>query len=184
MSDSKNQAAQIACASENQKSIENLSEIQKKKPEEEKSKPNKRNPGGKCKYGSKEQVFEGLADQTKGGLCKEDLMVNKKGNIISKKRHEHGKKAFDNIRKKNNLNEEKIEESSAKDNALDNNISESKPLQKIDESDNFDPFEYSESVVKEIEQLGAQPLAKRGRPKKKKDNLDIKRSEHVNQSED
>lgn len=50
------------------------------------------------KIGSKEEVFSGQALRTSGGLKKEDLMeCNHK--IISKKRHEHGKKAIENLKK-------------------------------------------------------------------------------------
>lgn len=69
----------------------------------------------KKKRGSKQEVFEGLAEKTGGGLCKEDLMVNKKGKIISKKRHEHGLKAFDNIRNYINAKDEPLEEEDDQD---------------------------------------------------------------------
>lgn len=42
--------------------------------------------------GSKEEVYNGLAKCTGGGLQQQDLMLNAKGNIISKKKHELGKK--------------------------------------------------------------------------------------------
>ena len=61
--------------------------------------------------GSKYEVYHGQALQTGGGLHKDDLMENKKGKIISKKRHEYGKKAFDNIKNYCNKDkEEKVEE--------------------------------------------------------------------------
>ena len=41
--------------------------------------------------GSKEEVFQGLASKTGGGLKAEDLMQNEKGKIVSKKKHELGK---------------------------------------------------------------------------------------------
>lgn len=55
-------------------------------------------PKGIKKSGSKEQVWNGEALKTAGGLTKEDLMQNKKGKIISKKRHAQGLKAFENIK--------------------------------------------------------------------------------------
>lgn len=48
--------------------------------------------------GSKEEVFNGLASHTSGGLYKDDLMKSKRGKIVSKRRHEQGKKAFENIK--------------------------------------------------------------------------------------
>lgn len=44
--------------------------------------------------GTKLQVFRGNAAHTSGGLKKDDLMKNKRGKIVSKKRHELGKIAF------------------------------------------------------------------------------------------
>jgi len=56
------------------------------------------NPGskgsGKVKkktVGTRDQVWEGLAMKTSGGLTKKDLMKNKAGKIVSKKMHEKGK---------------------------------------------------------------------------------------------
>ena len=46
------------------------------------------------KIGSKKQVYEGSAYRTTGGLHKSDLMKNKKGKIISKRKHQAGKIAF------------------------------------------------------------------------------------------
>jgi hypothetical protein len=47
------------------------------------------NPAVK-KYGTKEEVWNGSAQITKGGLTKNDIMVSKKGKIISKKAHACG----------------------------------------------------------------------------------------------
>lgn len=44
--------------------------------------------------GSKAQVWHGTADKTKGGLTKDNLMKNKQGRIVSKKKHALGKIAF------------------------------------------------------------------------------------------
>lgn len=50
--------------------------------------------GGAAKtFGSRAQVWHGSAIKTTGGLFKSDLMMNKRGRIISKKRHKLGKKA-------------------------------------------------------------------------------------------
>ncbi len=49
------------------------------------------------KKGSKQEVYEGKALCTAGGLKKEDLILNKRGSIVSKKRSEQGKKQFKNI---------------------------------------------------------------------------------------
>jgi len=40
------------------------------------------------------EVMKGLREKTSGGLTKDDLMVNKHGKIVSKKRHERGLKLF------------------------------------------------------------------------------------------
>lgn len=44
--------------------------------------------------GSKAQVFHGTAMHTSGGLHKDDLMKNKGGRIVSKKKHAQGVEAF------------------------------------------------------------------------------------------
>jgi hypothetical protein len=44
------------------------------------------------RVGSKYLVFSGKALRTSGGLYKKDLMMNKRGRIVSKKKHELGKK--------------------------------------------------------------------------------------------
>jgi len=43
-------------------------------------------------YGSRAQVMHGGAMKTSGGLTKDDLMNNKGGRIVSKKRHATMKK--------------------------------------------------------------------------------------------
>lgn len=50
------------------------------------------------KIGTKNDVFKGFAEKTSGGLMKGDLMINKRGKVVSKKKSEAGKKAFDNIK--------------------------------------------------------------------------------------
>lgn len=42
--------------------------------------------------GSRAQVFHGNADHTTGGLTKKDLMQNKHGEIVSRKKHLQAKK--------------------------------------------------------------------------------------------
>lgn len=42
------------------------------------------------KFGTKDQVWRGECKMTKGGLSKEDLMVNAKGKVISKRAYECG----------------------------------------------------------------------------------------------
>jgi hypothetical protein len=46
----------------------------------------------KMKKGSRAQVFHGNADETSGGLTRGDLMMNKNGRIVSKKKHRTAKK--------------------------------------------------------------------------------------------
>ena len=48
--------------------------------------------------GSKRQVLSGTADKTSGGLKACDLMVNKRGTVVSKKQHAHGLKMASNLR--------------------------------------------------------------------------------------
>jgi hypothetical protein len=43
-------------------------------------------------FGSRAEVFHGTAKKTTGGLIKSDLMKNKHGEIVSKKKHMTAKK--------------------------------------------------------------------------------------------
>jgi hypothetical protein len=43
-------------------------------------------------FGSRAEVFHGTAKKTTGGLIKSDLMKNKHGEIVSKKKHFTAKK--------------------------------------------------------------------------------------------
>ena len=43
-------------------------------------------------FGSRAEVFHGNAKKTTGGLMKKDLMKNKHGEIVSKKKHNTAKK--------------------------------------------------------------------------------------------
>ena len=55
--------------------------------------------GNKTTAGCQRAVWEGRAKYTRpGGLGKKDLMKNKRGRIVSRKRHEQGKKNYKNIR--------------------------------------------------------------------------------------
>jgi hypothetical protein len=49
--------------------------------------------------GSKAQVWHGNAKKTTGGLTKRDLMKNKHGRIVSKRKHNLGKKSIKRLRK-------------------------------------------------------------------------------------
>jgi hypothetical protein len=48
--------------------------------------------------GSKAQVFHGTADKTAGGLTKSDLMMTKRGRIVSRAQHAAGLKAIARLR--------------------------------------------------------------------------------------
>ena len=49
--------------------------------------------------GSKAQVWHGTAKHTSGGLTKGNLMKNKHGRIVSKRKHTLGKKSIKNLKK-------------------------------------------------------------------------------------
>jgi hypothetical protein len=51
----------------------------------------------KSQTGSLRQVWNGTAKYTKGGLMKQDLCVNKRGKVLSKKRALSARRAFENI---------------------------------------------------------------------------------------
>ena len=59
----------------------------------------------KKKYGSREQVFNGLCYCTKSGLTKDNLMLNAKGKIVSRRKSELARERFN---KKKQEKEEKI----------------------------------------------------------------------------
>ena len=50
-------------------------------------------------FGSKAQVWHGTAKKTSGGLTKSDLMKNKHGRIVSRRKHSMGKKSIKHLRK-------------------------------------------------------------------------------------
>lgn len=58
--------------------------------------------------GSKEEVYNGQANKTSGGLKKDDLILNAHGKVVSKKRSEHGKKMASNLKRKQNIEEEHL----------------------------------------------------------------------------
>ena len=47
------------------------------------------------KFGTRSEVVDGLAQFTRGGLSATDLMVNKSGKIVSKKKSELAKKNYE-----------------------------------------------------------------------------------------
>ena len=49
--------------------------------------------------GTRAQVWHGTAKKTPGGLMKQQLMMNKHGRIVSKKKHALGKKTIKNLKK-------------------------------------------------------------------------------------
>jgi hypothetical protein len=53
--------------------------------------------GGMMTVGSKAQVFHGSAQRTAGGLTRKDLVMNKRGRIVSRKQMAAGKKAFSRL---------------------------------------------------------------------------------------
>jgi hypothetical protein len=50
-------------------------------------------------FGSKAQVWHGTAKKTTGGLTKNNLMKNKHGRIVSRRKHNLGKKSIKHLRK-------------------------------------------------------------------------------------
>ena len=53
--------------------------------------------GGAVTVGSKAMVYHGTAKHTAGGLTKSDLVMNKRGHIVSRKQMLAGKKAFKHL---------------------------------------------------------------------------------------
>lgn len=53
--------------------------------------------GGNAQIGSKAEVFHGKAQRTSGGLTRKDLVMNKRGRIVSLKQQAAGKKAFSRL---------------------------------------------------------------------------------------
>lgn len=65
------------------------------------------------KIGTYQEVFDGTKERTKGGLKKDDLVMNKRNKVVSKKRHAIGLKRVDVLSKHRKLKKpkEKISES-------------------------------------------------------------------------
>ena len=51
----------------------------------------------KMKYGSRQQVWNGTAEMTTGKLKLKDLMKNKRGEIVSVKKHNQGLQAYSRV---------------------------------------------------------------------------------------
>jgi hypothetical protein len=67
------------------------------------------------RYGTRNDVFEGLAEKTRGGLDKDDLMLSKTGKIVSKKKSMAAKASYDKFGFSKRLEEEKpVEEEKPK----------------------------------------------------------------------
>ena len=49
--------------------------------------------------GTRAQVWHKTAKKTSGGLNKNDLMKNKHGRIVSRRKHKTGKKSIKNLKK-------------------------------------------------------------------------------------
>lgn len=49
-------------------------------------------------FGSKAQVWHGTAEKTRGGLTKKKLMKNKHGRIVSRRKHNLGKKSIKHLK--------------------------------------------------------------------------------------
>ena len=60
------------------------------------------------RYGTRNDVFEGLAEKTRGGLTRDDLMLSKTGKIVSKKKSLAAKASYEKYGFSKRL--EKVEE--------------------------------------------------------------------------
>ena len=58
------------------------------------------------KYGSRQDVWDSVCTMTRGGLTKDDLMLSKNGKIVSKRKSEAAKAAYDKF----GFNKRKVEE--------------------------------------------------------------------------
>lgn len=47
------------------------------------------------KYGSRSEVWDGLCTMTRGGLTKDDLMMSKTNKIVSKRKSQAAKQAYE-----------------------------------------------------------------------------------------
>lgn len=82
-------------------SVPSLEHIEVK---EEKSIPIENKPKKIKKIGTKEEVYNGLADHTKGGVKSDGLMLNKNGIVVSAKRHKIGLDRMKAMQEKKNQN--------------------------------------------------------------------------------
>ena len=63
------------------------------------------------KYGTRSEVWDGICTMTRGGLTKDDLMLSKTNKIVSKKKSEAAKQAYNQYGfAKRSRPEEKVEE--------------------------------------------------------------------------
>ena len=53
--------------------------------------------------GSRAQVWHGTAEQTKGGLCRKDLIQNKHGRIVSKAMQKRGRELYKQSKQRGTL---------------------------------------------------------------------------------
>ena len=58
------------------------------------------------KYGSRQDVWDSVCTMTRGGLAKDDLMLSKNGKIVSKRKSEAARAAYDKF----GFNKRKVEE--------------------------------------------------------------------------
>ena len=73
---------------------------QRSKRESSKAKLSEEGKGKRSKKvartGSKRQVLSGRRQETKGHLTKHDLVTNSRGKVVSRKKHEAGKRLYEN----------------------------------------------------------------------------------------
>lgn len=121
------------------------------------------------KRGTKEEVYNGLAYQTPGGLFKGDLFMNDKGKIISKAKHEQGKKAYQNLASYKNSKKPKEETPAAPEPAeKEEALSSPEPIQEIQPapSNPIAPVGVQEEKKEEAGAEAAPVKAKRARKAK------------------
>lgn len=122
------------------------------------------------KKGSKEEVFNGDAIETSGGLRKDDLVLNKRGKIVSKKKSEYGKEhAYPNLHKHKEILQSNLP-SSSNDNLPQ---SEPQPIANIaeeneEEQENISPLSAISSFGQEEKISEPIPQAIAATPEKPK----------------
>lgn len=60
--------------------------------------PENKAPAALARFGSKAEVFNGTAKSTTGGLTKSDLVLNKRGKVVSKKASERARARYPGIK--------------------------------------------------------------------------------------